>query len=206
AAQDGDRRRSARRATLSTPLQELLAQAVVIIPHALDQSFPHRLRRQLVRWLVLSAAHLRQPGHGAGRQPCRARAPADDGAQALPLLEPADDSGRRPGPVAVACLLARRRRMAARQAVPRRAGGRLPPCLPFAAAQVRAVRQPAQRALVPRVQRSDGAAVRRHRRAGHRQAFLTRRTMAGHRSSAGPLAAMYTALIVYASLYPFTGW
>jgi len=30
--------------------------------------------------------------------------------------------------------------------------------------------------------------------------------MAGHRSSAGPLAAMYTALIVYASLYPFTGW
>jgi len=30
--------------------------------------------------------------------------------------------------------------------------------------------------------------------------------MAGHRSSAGPLAAMYTALIVYASLYPFSGW
>jgi VanZ family protein len=30
--------------------------------------------------------------------------------------------------------------------------------------------------------------------------------MAGHRSSAAPLAAMYAALIVYASLYPFTGW
>lgn len=30
--------------------------------------------------------------------------------------------------------------------------------------------------------------------------------MAGHRSSAVPLAAMYAALIVYASLYPFAGW
>jgi VanZ family protein len=30
--------------------------------------------------------------------------------------------------------------------------------------------------------------------------------MATHRSSAAPLAAMYAALIVYASLYPFTGW
>ena len=30
--------------------------------------------------------------------------------------------------------------------------------------------------------------------------------MAVHRSSAAPLAAMYAALIVYASLYPFTGW
>jgi len=30
--------------------------------------------------------------------------------------------------------------------------------------------------------------------------------MASHRSSAAPLAAMYAALIVYASLYPFTGW
>jgi VanZ family protein len=29
---------------------------------------------------------------------------------------------------------------------------------------------------------------------------------ASHRSSAAPLAAMYAALIVYASLYPFTGW
>jgi len=28
----------------------------------------------------------------------------------------------------------------------------------------------------------------------------------GHRSSAGPLAAAYALLIVYASLYPFTGW
>src|SRR5258706_10489743 len=30
--------------------------------------------------------------------------------------------------------------------------------------------------------------------------------MASHRSSAAPLAIMYAALIVYASLYPFTGW
>jgi VanZ family protein len=30
--------------------------------------------------------------------------------------------------------------------------------------------------------------------------------MAGHRSSAAPLAAAYAALIVYASLYPFVGW
>jgi VanZ family protein len=30
--------------------------------------------------------------------------------------------------------------------------------------------------------------------------------MAGHRSSAWPLVAMYAALIVYASLYPFAGW
>lgn len=30
--------------------------------------------------------------------------------------------------------------------------------------------------------------------------------MPGHRSSAAPLAGMYAALIVYASLYPFTGW
>jgi VanZ family protein len=30
--------------------------------------------------------------------------------------------------------------------------------------------------------------------------------MAMHKSSAGPLALVYTALIVYASLYPFTGW
>jgi len=30
--------------------------------------------------------------------------------------------------------------------------------------------------------------------------------MASHRSSAWPLAATYAALIVYASLYPFTGW
>lgn len=30
--------------------------------------------------------------------------------------------------------------------------------------------------------------------------------MAGHRSSAAPLAGMYAALIVYASLYPFAGW
>ena len=27
-----------------------------------------------------------------------------------------------------------------------------------------------------------------------------------HRSSAAPLACLYAALIVYASLYPFTGW
>lgn len=30
--------------------------------------------------------------------------------------------------------------------------------------------------------------------------------MAAHRSSAAPLALIYAALIVYASLYPFTGW
>ena len=30
--------------------------------------------------------------------------------------------------------------------------------------------------------------------------------MPSHRSSAAPLAGMYAALIVYASLYPFTGW
>ena len=30
--------------------------------------------------------------------------------------------------------------------------------------------------------------------------------MAAHRSSAAPLAVMYAALIVYASLYPFIGW
>ncbi|HJV59366.1 MAG TPA: VanZ family protein [Albitalea sp.] len=30
--------------------------------------------------------------------------------------------------------------------------------------------------------------------------------MSGHRSSATPLAVTYAALIVYASLYPFTGW
>src|SRR5437763_9090519 len=30
--------------------------------------------------------------------------------------------------------------------------------------------------------------------------------MASHRSSAAPLAVMYVALIVYASLYPFPGW
>jgi hypothetical protein len=30
--------------------------------------------------------------------------------------------------------------------------------------------------------------------------------MARHRSSASPLAWLYAALIVYASLYPFTGW
>ena len=30
--------------------------------------------------------------------------------------------------------------------------------------------------------------------------------MATHKSSAGPLALVYAALIVYASLYPFTGW
>jgi VanZ family protein len=31
-------------------------------------------------------------------------------------------------------------------------------------------------------------------------------TPAGHRSSAGPLAVAYALLVVYASLYPFTGW
>ena len=30
--------------------------------------------------------------------------------------------------------------------------------------------------------------------------------MPRHRSSAVPLAALYAALVVYASLYPFTGW
>jgi VanZ family protein len=30
--------------------------------------------------------------------------------------------------------------------------------------------------------------------------------MASHRSSAAPLAGIYAALVVYASLYPFTGW
>ena len=30
--------------------------------------------------------------------------------------------------------------------------------------------------------------------------------MARHRSSASPLALLYAALIVYASLYPFSGW
>jgi VanZ family protein len=30
--------------------------------------------------------------------------------------------------------------------------------------------------------------------------------MARHRSSAAPLAWLYAALIVYASLHPFTGW
>jgi uncharacterized integral membrane protein (TIGR00701 family) len=67
------------------------------------------------------------------------------------------------------------------------------------------VRQRAQRTLVPRLQRSLGAPVHRHRRAGGRQAVLVAR-MAGHRSSAAPLVATYAALIVYASLYPFTGW
>jgi len=33
-----------------------------------------------------------------------------------------------------------------------------------------------------------------------------RRLMSGQRSSAAPLAWMYAALIVYASLYPFSGW
>ena len=43
--------------------------------------------------------------------------------------------------------------LAARQAPARRGRDRLPPRVPLAAAQVRAVRQRAQRALVPRLQR-----------------------------------------------------
>ena len=52
---------------------------------------------------------------------------------------------------------------------------RLSPRVPGAAARFERVRQPAQRALVPRLQRGGGAAVRRHRRAGGGQAVLTRR-------------------------------
>ena len=95
---------------------------------------------------------------GAGRQPCRARAAAADGAQAVPLLQPAD--GRRDRARPACCgwatasasgpgndwLHAKLLLVVLRD--------RLPPRLPLAAAQVRAVRQPAQRALVSRLQRS----------------------------------------------------
>jgi putative membrane protein len=47
------------------------------------KAFPHRVRRQLVRGPVLPAAHLRQPGDGAGRLDRRARAPAADGRKLL---------------------------------------------------------------------------------------------------------------------------
>ena len=115
--------------------------------------------------------------------------------------------------------------LAARQARARGRRDRLPPCLPLAAAQVRGVRQRAQRALVPRLQRERGRCCSRDRRPGGRQAVLNearrscvaaprggapwaarRALMPRHRSSAVPLAWLYAALIVYASLYPFAGW
>jgi hypothetical protein len=69
--------------------------------HALDKSLSYRLRRQLVRRAVLPAAHLRQSGHGAGRQPGREGAAAGDGAQAVSLHHPDRRAGDRARPVAV---------------------------------------------------------------------------------------------------------
>jgi len=46
---------------------------------------PHRLRGELFAGLFYCRAAVRQPGHGPGRQPCRARTAAGDGAQAVSL-------------------------------------------------------------------------------------------------------------------------
>ena len=65
--------------------------------------------------------------------------------------------------------------------------------------------EPAQPPLVPLVQRSAGAAAAGHRDAGGRQAVLSA-VATQHKTVALPLALAYAALIVYASLYPFTDW
>ena len=65
----------------------------------------------------------------------------------------------------------------------------------------------AQRALVRDFNESRHAAVHGDRDPGGRQAVLSAEArMPRHRSSAVPLAWLYAALIVYASLYPFAGW
>ena len=86
------------------------------------------------------------------------------------------------GPVAVAGLRHRRRAgLAARQAGAGGGGAGLPPRLPAHAAALRARWTTRAAPLVPRLQRSLGAAVRGHRRAGRRQALLMRR---GQRAAA----------------------
>src|ERR1019366_8262479 len=137
--------------------------------------------------------------------------------KALPFFEPADGRSDR----ARARSLARLRRrqgaaqlLAARKDRARRRRHRLSPRVRLVPAQVRGVCEPAQRALVSPLQRDVGAALLGDRRPGRHQAVLRRgtagrprrRTMLRHRGSAVPLTWLYVALIVYASLYPFTGW
>src|SRR6478609_8816703 len=170
--------------------------------HALGQGLPHRLRGQLVRRLVLSSPYLRQPGDGAGRVGRRARPAPADGTQAAALRDHA--GGPRTGAWAVVVVGLWRRAwggLDAREAWGGGAGDRLPPCLRGAAAQARGRHQPAQPHLVPLVQRSAGTAVGGRRRPCRGEALLSQ-----HKTSAWPLSGAYAALIVYASLYPFSGW
>ena len=146
---------------------------------SLGQSLPHRLRRELVRRPVLPAAAVRQPGHGAGRQPRRARAAAADGAQALPLHQPADGAGAGARPVCSGWATA--------SAAGRAAAGCTPSWLLVVAAigyhhACRALLRKFEQFANRRSERwfrvfneSGGAAVRRDRRAGGRQAVLMRR-------------------------------
>src|SRR5690606_37757693 len=105
-----------------------------------DQGAAHRLRDELVRGALLSAAYLRQPrdGRGSGR---RTRPAAADGAQAVALHAAADVARDRRRPVAVAGLW-RRRRLDARQAGDRRVAARLPPCVRAFAQALRGRSQP----------------------------------------------------------------
>src|SRR5690606_38196187 len=70
--------------------------------------------------------------------------------------------------------------------------------------------EPPQPPVVPLVQRSARAAAGVRRGAGCRQTVLgPAMALAGssvHKTSAWPLALIYTALIVFASLFPFDGW
>jgi putative membrane protein len=73
--------------------------------------------------------------------------------------------------------------------------------------KLRGWRQPARPPVVPMVQRGAGPAAARCRRARGRQAVLSSGgCMVARKTSAWPLAQAYAALVVYASLYPFTGW